>query len=681
MLASVSISKAVERQEAGRLRPAYRVAVLALLVLVAGEVFLSSRQESQASDEATHLYAGYEYWKHGDFGRNPEHPPLTKLVAAAGLLPLRLVEPYAPEGNFKARDFDSGAKFLYSGDADRLLARGRGMLLIFMLGLAVAVFAAGWEMFGPEAGLLAMALFCLEPVLLGNAGLILTDTTLACVMFAAVYAFYRYVKRPGAGRLAVCSIAVGLTLVAKQSGVFVFPILGVVALVDSMVEPRGEGGGGAGWKRFASVAGALGVIAVVSYAVLWAFYGFRYAARPDGLAMSPMLEVYCSAIPNRMAAGVIVFCSRNHLLPEAYLYGWADILGIPGQRVSFVMGKLLTGSWLPGFPAMMLMKTTIPLMVLLLLAPFAGVWRQRREFAFMAIPAAIFLMIAMVSGMNAEVRYVLPVYPFAIVLAGAAAWQMARRSRGWAAVVAALLAFAAVTSLHAFPDYLAYANEAFGGPSQSYRLMAGTNGDGGQSLKWVKSYLDTNHVSECWFDYGNPYVDPKYYGIPCKPLVSEWVSRGAPLLGEVPPVISGTVLISATERASRTWEPDELNPYAAFSHLQPVANVGNVVLAYRGTFDVALLSAYSHALAAKRLADQGRTAEAVAEAQEAATIAPASASMQAGLGLTLISVGRRQEGQQVNATALRLAKTVHPEFQGQLIQLLQMPGMTGTPMK
>jgi hypothetical protein len=52
------------------------VVVLALLVLVAGEIFFSSRQESQVSDEADHLYAGYEYWKHGDFGRNPEHPPL-----------------------------------------------------------------------------------------------------------------------------------------------------------------------------------------------------------------------------------------------------------------------------------------------------------------------------------------------------------------------------------------------------------------------------------------------------------------------------------------------------------------------------------------------------------------------------------------------------------------------------
>jgi len=146
---------------------------------------------------------------------------------------------------------------------------------------------------------------------------------------------------------------------------------------------------------------------------------------------------------------------------------------------------------------------------------------------------------------------------------------------------------------------------------------------------------------------------------------------------QTPPAIGGTVLISATEMAGRSWEPDALNPYAQFTHLQPDAKPGNVVLAYRGTFNVPLLAAYSHSLTAQRLASEGRMSEAVTEAQEAARLAPDSASMQAGLGLTLMQAGHRQEGQQVNATALRLARAVAPEFQAGLIQLLERPGMTG----
>ncbi len=677
---AMSPSNPVESRPVGALRYAYRVAVLALLVLIAAEIILSTRQESQVWDEADHLYAGYQYWKHGDFGRNPEHPPLAKLVAASALLPLRLTEPNDSYSDFKSRDFYNAAKFLYGADADQLLARGRGMLLIFSLALALAVFAAGREMFGPEAGLLAMALFSIEPMLLGNGGLILTDMTLSCVLFVSVYAFYRYIKRPTVVRLLACSLAVGLTLVAKHSGVFVFPLLGAVAVADILWTPR-QSREVPARSRTVSIAAAFAVIAIVSYAVLWAFYGFRYAAHPSGLAMSPTLYAYYSVIPNRLEAATIGFCAHHHLLPEAYLFGWADILRIPGGRVSFILGKLYKGPHWFLFPALILMKTTVTLLVLLLLLPFARIYRHRREFLFLTIPAAFYLLVAVASGMNAEARYILPVYPFCIVLAGAAAWEIARRSRRWTIGVVALFAFAAASSLHAFPDYLAYANEAFGGPSQSWRLIVGSNGDGGQSLKWVKSYLDQNHISDCWFDYGDPYVDPKYYGIPCKPLISAWVLRGFPLQGQVPPTISGTVLFSATEMAGRNWEPGPLNPYAQFSSLQPIAQPGNVVLVYRGTFNVPLVSAYSHSFTARKLADEGKLAEAVAEAQEAAKLAPDSANIQAQLGLILMQAGRNQEGQQVNATALRLARAVHPELQGDLIRMLENPGMSGQSAK
>jgi len=113
--------------------------------------------------------------------------------------------------------------------------------------------------------------------------------------------------------------------------------------------------------------------------------------------------------------------------------------------------------------------------------------------------------------------------------------ELAHRSRGWAVGLAALLILAAASSLNAFPDYLAYSNEAFGGPSQSYRLFAGANGDWAQSLKWVKSYLNRTQTSDCWFDYTDPDVDPKYYGIQCRPLLTAWVPADIPYCGRFRP--------------------------------------------------------------------------------------------------------------------------------------------------
>jgi hypothetical protein len=67
-----------------------RFVAIALLTVLAGLLYFSVRQESQTFDEADHLFAGFEYWKHGDFGRNPEHPPLAKLAASLPILSMGL---------------------------------------------------------------------------------------------------------------------------------------------------------------------------------------------------------------------------------------------------------------------------------------------------------------------------------------------------------------------------------------------------------------------------------------------------------------------------------------------------------------------------------------------------------------------------------------------------------------
>jgi 4-amino-4-deoxy-L-arabinose transferase-like glycosyltransferase len=653
----------------------YRLAALALLLLIAGEIVLSTRQQSQTFDEADHLYAGYEYWRHTDFGRNPEHPPLAKLVAALAILPLHPAEPAPiPATWFKSQDFWTGSAFLYGeGRADSLLARARAMMLLFTLGLALAVFAAARELFGPPTALLALTLFAFEPMLLANGGIVTTDMALSCTFFCGVYAFYRYLTCPTIARLALCGLAAGLTLAAKQSGVFLFPVLAALALAQLLLtrtHPTPNEPPPALKRQAISLTLALAAIAAVSYAVLWATYGFRYAARPAPLDMLPGLALFADAIPSAAQRAAILFCARHHLLPEAYLFGWSDILQLPGLRVSFLLGKLYQGRRWFFFPVLFLIKTTIPLLILLALTPFTRPWSRTREFLFLALPAAIYLLIAIASGMNAQARYILPIYPFLILLAAAAAWEFARRSRAWAIAVTALLAFAAASSLHAFPNYLAYANEAFGGPSNAHRLMNDSNADWAQGLKSVKRYLDQNRITDCWFDYVDPAVEPAYYGIPCKPLGTAWMHMG--IIGGVgvPETITGTLLISASELNGQ-WGPDVLNPYDQFHSLRPVAIPGDVVLVYRGTFHVPLASAYSHLAAASIDIRDHRISDAVAEAQWAARLAPDSADIQLALAQNLTVAGRPAEALQANLAALRLARTIHPEYQQPLIHWLE----------
>lgn len=655
-----------------RLIAAVLLAVLAILMVA------SVRQESQIFDEADHLYAGFEYWHHGDFGRNPEHPPLAKLLVALPLLSMGLKEaPAYSSPFFKARDFVEGEHFLYSGNADAILLRGRMVIACFTLVLGLLVFLAARQMFGDLAALLALGLFAFEPVVLSNGALVTTDMPLACLFFASVYAFYRYVSMPNFRRVTVCAVAAGLAIVTKHSGILILPTLFLLALVTrwtAAAEAGARNNAGSaqtrrspvGWRELAI---ALTFIALVSYLIVWAAYGFRFAARPGGLQITPLLADYAAGMVHPLERSAILFCAHHHLLPEAYLYGWVDILLISSERRTFVFGQMhATGQWF-FFPGMFLIKSTLTLMALLLLVPFAGLRKLRREVLSLAVPVAFFFATAIASMLNMGVRHLLPTYPFCLVLAGAAAASLAKRSVAGRIAVAALLAFAIVSSLHSFPDYLAYANEIFGGPSHAYEMVTDSNDDWGQGLKWTKAYLDQHPTSDCWIVYANPMVDPAYYGIPCHRLLSGFDHHYgfAPQL-HLPATLTGTIFLSATDRVGLWWGPGELNPYQPLHDLKPEALIGNNILVYKGSFDLPLLAAETDAMAATTLLRQKRDAEALARAVRAAQLAPDSADVNHVLAAALRANGRTAEADQAAARSVHLAQTVYPEYQKSLVQ-------------
>src|SRR6516162_10265208 len=94
-----------------------------------------------------------------------------------------------------------------------------------------------------------------------------------------------------------------------------------------------------------------------------------------------------------------------------------------------------------------------------------------------------------------------------------------QRDRRWIAAIAVLLTWHVVTSLRSFPVYLAYANEAWGGQSNTYKLLTDSNVDWAQQLPATREYLEQHGVKDCWFAYfAATVVDTTYYGIPCKML-------------------------------------------------------------------------------------------------------------------------------------------------------------------
>src|SRR4051812_25298406 len=205
-------------------RGAAEAAGVVSLVLILGlQLALSVRRESQTWDEGDHIFAGYASWTRADFGLNPEHPPLLKLLATAPLLPASLKIPELQNRYFKEEAFLDGNEFLYRNDADAILSRTRMAAAVLTLLAALLVYAAAREMFGTGAAFVALALLAFEPNLLAHGALVTTDAGISCFMFATVYAFYRYVKSPSPWRLLLVGVCAGLALAVKHSGIFVFP--------------------------------------------------------------------------------------------------------------------------------------------------------------------------------------------------------------------------------------------------------------------------------------------------------------------------------------------------------------------------------------------------------------------------------------------------------------------------
>jgi hypothetical protein len=100
-----------------------RKALVVLLALLAFQLAWTAKRTSITWDEDDHIYAGYMSLTHGDFGLNPEHPPLVKQLAAVPLLPMTVKIPPPQGREFKHEAFLGGQDFIFRNDAEVILFR------------------------------------------------------------------------------------------------------------------------------------------------------------------------------------------------------------------------------------------------------------------------------------------------------------------------------------------------------------------------------------------------------------------------------------------------------------------------------------------------------------------------------------------------------------------------------
>jgi tetratricopeptide (TPR) repeat protein len=520
------------------------------------------------------------------------------------------------------------------------------------------IFFAAREWFGAPAALIALTLAVFDPNLLAHSALVTTDVGVSLFFLASLYGFYRYVKQPTLTRLLLTGLAAGLLLATKHSGILLAPMLLMLIGGEIVFALKGSR------RRVAlRLSGAFAAIVVIGITILWAFYGFRYAARPAGLVLSTSLADYTQPLSHFNAAAVL-WIAHLRLLPESYLMGLVDVKRMAQWYPTFIFGKVYaSGQWWY-FPAVIAIKTTLGLLGLLALTAWAilsGGLRKGRELAYLIVPGGFYLLVAILAGMDIGGRHILPLYAMATILAGAGVMALAARSRCWAWAGAALIVAHIASALSVYPNDMAYANEAWGGPRNIHNLFSDANLDWAQQLYQVKEWQDRHPGEECWFSYfAYPVVDPAVYGIHCRHLpnaITGWLG-GADL---IPPQINGYVLLSAGDLSGCEYSSSLQNPLANFQSLHPDEWIDYGVLVYHGSFRVDQAAAMSRVQRAYELMNAGKPQEALTMAREAALLDPSGVDAENTLGNLAAHMGQKDEARAAWTAALAAAKLLEPE--------------------
>lgn len=353
----------------------------------------------------------------------------------------------------------------YGIEQDKLLARLPIMFLTVLLG--AIVFRWGRELWGPQAGLLALFTLMFDPLILAQGGLACTDMGTSALGMSALYVVWHWMQRP-TWRLALgTGVLLGLTMLSKSSGVLWMAAAALIVIGNMLFCHE--------TKQHLRLLFQGCAVGAVSLLLIWACYGFT-VGRISGLSL--------------------------YLPAPAY---WQEVLFMsPGDdaRWVFALGMRKYGSWWWYFPVAFLIKNPLPFLFSLAIGVVAlirhaltsniGLFQFRRIFTLLLFPI-FYTVVAIGWGMNIGYRHLLPIHPFLyLITAGGISKLFAVGPRWSRWLIAVVLVWLAVESGRGYPNEIAYFNQLVGGSEGGYRYLSDSNVEWGQSADILHAYAQAH---------------------------------------------------------------------------------------------------------------------------------------------------------------------------------------------
>lgn len=469
----------------------HRAAVAFLLGLHAACGLQTALVKSVTHDELWHLPVGVRNLRDGDFGADRLNPPLTRMWAAIPLVLGGVDVDRSTTGPLVGKKFTED----HPGSFQRWYCWGRVLNLAWSLATASIVYLWARDWFGPVPALLTLLLYTTCPNILAHASIVTPDAGLMCGFVATLYLLCRWCDRRTWGTALLFGLSLGLTQGLKFTGILLIPLVALMAAFR--LWPRRTTAS----PRWSVVWGQFLAAMAVSLVTLDASYGFQGMFVPLGAYPFQSLELQTLQRVCSLGQGLPVPVPRDYLL------------GLDQQReiMHSAHPVFLDGRWsVTGFRRYYLMTLLYKLphvfQVLLIVAVVAicsgGCGPPRwRDLLCLLLPIGLLLGVASLEGMQLGIRYVLPVLPLLMLIAGRAATVLAAIATPRKPALALIVASVCGLSLRHHPDHLAYFNELAGGPVGGRWHLLDSNLDWGQDLYLVKRYMSEHGLQQIGLAY------------------------------------------------------------------------------------------------------------------------------------------------------------------------------------
>ncbi|HOT93524.1 MAG TPA: phospholipid carrier-dependent glycosyltransferase [Anaerolineae bacterium] len=526
-----------------------RFGAILLLWLLFAILVSGARQLSMTSDEPAHIAVGYSLLAEGTkaFWIFPQHghPPLLNILEAAlfywanPAIPLTGLDGWAQES--VRYYFASFAAYLTPIEQVEMTARLPIIFLTILLG--ALIFRWGCELWHPLAGLLALLVLCFDPLLLAHGRLATTDVGTVALGTAALYLAWRWQRRPGWKLAWGVGLLLGLTMLAKSSGViWAASVAGIVLFT---IVWRYREGRTLQLLCHGFVMGGLGIF------IIWAAYGFTWGVLSEEISFS---------VP-----------------APAHWRAFLGTLNSVAGRWVFALEERILGRWWWYFPVAFLIKNPLPLLIGLGLGGVVLLQKpiDVRRLVTLGIFPLLYAILSVTGGMNIGYRHILPIHPFFYLVIGGGLWHWLRQTswRRW--VMGGLGLWYVAGTLRLFPYEIAFFNELIGGPENGHHYLIDSNIDWGQGYKALQRYLAEHPGPTPQIAYNFAFLSPRLYDIDAiiLPPQQEVPSLKSPFH---PP--AGRYIISITTLQAGWLESPDM--YAWFREIAPTANLGYAFFLY-----------------------------------------------------------------------------------------------------